>query len=59
LLTTGDLPIPQVARLCGFAGRERFWSAFKKQMKVSPLDYRLERCRLGGALSKKRRGREA
>ena len=46
LLTETDLTVPQVAQRCGFAGRERFWSAFRKEMKISPLEYRLERRRL-------------
>ncbi len=45
LLTETDMNVPQVAERCGFASRERFWSAFRKGMKTSPLEYRLERCR--------------
>jgi LacI family transcriptional regulator len=40
LLAQTDLSIPQVARRCGFASRERFWSIFSKYEGCSPHEYR-------------------
>lgn len=40
LLVSGDLPIAQIARLCGFAGPTRFAAVFSKEMGLTPSAYR-------------------
>ena len=39
-LETGDLPVEEVARQCGFGTVETMRRAFRRQVGVSPADYR-------------------
>ena len=40
LLSTSDLPINRIAQLCGFSNINYFPTAFKKQIGISPTEYR-------------------
>ena len=40
LLSTSDLPINRIAQLCGFSNINCFPTAFKKQIGISPTEYR-------------------
>jgi LacI family transcriptional regulator len=40
LLAETDLPVPQVARRCGYRDRERLWGAFRRLAGSSPFEYR-------------------
>ena len=43
LLLTSDLPIGKIALLCGFDNTNYFSTAFKKQNKMNPSDYRMKK----------------
>lgn len=40
LLSTSDLPINRIAQLCGFSNINYFPTVFKKQIGISPTEYR-------------------
>ena len=43
LLVTSDIPITNIALLCGFANTNYFSTAFKKRNGINPTEYRLRK----------------